>query len=185
MTALLAPNRSAPGGMSENPHLVFVLGGARSGKSAFAEGLVTAHAGPWIYVATAQAFDDEMRARVAAHRERRGADWRTIEAPHDLAEAIVDAPADRPMLVDCLTLWLSNRLLAEQDLRADRDALVAALSRRVAPTVVVSSEVGLSIVPENALARAFRDAAGELHQAVAKLSGRFYLVAAGYPIIVK
>lgn len=171
--------------MTENPHLSLVLGGARSGKSAFAEHLVTAQAGPWSYIATAQAFDDEMRARIAAHRDRRGEDWRIFEAPDALPETILGAPSDRPMLVDCLTLWLSNRLLGKYDLRADRDALIAALSRRSAPTVVVSSEVGLSIVPENALARAFRDAAGELHQAVAKLAGRFYLVAAGYPLTVK
>lgn len=171
--------------MTENSHLTLVLGGARSGKSAFAESLATARPGPWSYIATAQALDDEMRRRIAAHRERRGDMWRTIEAPHRLAEAIVDAPAGRPLLVDCLTLWLSNRLLAEQDLRADRDALLTALSHRAAPTVVVSSEVGLSIVPENALARAFRDAAGELHQAAAKLSARVYLVVAGYPLTVK
>lgn len=171
--------------MTENPRLTFVLGGARSGKSAFAERLVTAQSGPWSYIATAQALDDEMRRRVAAHRERRGDAWRTIEAPHALAQAVVDAPAGRPLLVDCLTLWLSNRLLAEQDLRADRERLVAALSRRAAPTVIVSSEVGLSIVPDNALARAFRDAAGELHQAAAQLSGRVYFIVAGYPLTVK
>jgi adenosyl cobinamide kinase/adenosyl cobinamide phosphate guanylyltransferase len=173
------------GGMIENSHLTLVLGGARSGKSAFAESLVTAHAGPWSYIATAQAFDDEMRARIAAHRDRRGDEWRTIEAPHALAQAVLDAPKDRPMLVDCLTLWLSNRLLAGADLSADREALLAALARRAAPTAIVSSEVGLSIVPENALARAFRDAAGELHQAVAAVSGRLYLVVAGHPLTVK
>ncbi|HEY8064301.1 MAG TPA: bifunctional adenosylcobinamide kinase/adenosylcobinamide-phosphate guanylyltransferase [Methylosinus sp.] len=171
--------------MSENPHLTFVLGGARSGKSAFAEGLVTAEPGPWSYIATAQAFDDEMRARIAAHRERRDGDWRTIEAPQQLAEAALAAPAEQPMLVDCLTLWLSNRLLADADLHADREALLAALAERRAPTVLVSSEVGLSIVPENALARRFRDAAGALHQALARQAGRVYLVVAGYPLTVK
>lgn len=171
--------------MKENPCLTLVLGGARSGKSAFAESLVAAHPAPWSYIATAQAHDEEMRARIGAHRARRGADWRTIEAPQDLPEAVRAAPADRPLLVDCLTLWLSNRLLAEADLSADRAALIAALSARAAPTVVVSSEVGLSIVPENALARAFRDAAGELHQGVARLAGRVALVVAGYPVAVK
>lgn len=171
--------------MTENPHLTFVLGGARSGKSGFAERLVTAGPGPWTYIATAQAFDEEMRSRIAAHRERRAGDWRTIEAPQALAQAIGEAPAEHPLLVDCLTLWLSNRLLAEADLRADRAALLEALAERRAPTVVVSSEVGLSIVPENALARLFRDAAGELHQAVAGAAGRLYLVVAGYPLAVK
>ncbi len=171
--------------MSENPRLTLVLGGARSGKSAYAEGRIARHPAPWTYIATAQAFDAEMRARIAAHRQRRGAGWVTVEAPQELARAILDAPAERPMLVDCLTLWLSNRLLAQADLAIERAALVAALQRRVAPTVIVSCEVGLSIVPENALARAFRDAAGELHQAVARISGRVALTVAGYPLVVK
>ncbi|WP_036292871.1 bifunctional adenosylcobinamide kinase/adenosylcobinamide-phosphate guanylyltransferase [Methylosinus sp. PW1] len=171
--------------MTENPNVTFVLGGARSGKSAFAERLVTAEPGPWTYIATAQAFDAEMQSRIAAHRERRAGDWRTVEAPQALAAAIVAAPPELPLLVDCLTLWLTNRLLAEADLRADRAALLEALAERRASTVLVSSEVGLSIVPENALARRFRDAAGELHQAVATAAGRLYLVVAGYPLVVK
>lgn len=171
--------------MTENPHLTLALGGARSGKSAYAESLVTAHPAPWTYIATALSFDDEMRARIAAHRARRGAGWLCVEAPQALGQAIAQAPVAQPLLVDCLTLWLSNRLLAGADLRADREALIAALRERAAPTVVVSSEVGLSIVPENALARAFRDAAGELHQSVAQIAGRVALTVAGYPLIVK
>ncbi len=171
--------------MSENPHLTLVLGGARSGKSAHGEGLIEKYPAPWTYIATAQAFDAEMRARIAAHRERRGAGWVTVEAPRDLARAVSNAPAERAMLVDCLTLWLSNRLLAGADLAAERAELVAALHGRATPTAVVSAEVGLSIVPENALARAFRDAAGELHQAVARVSGRVVLTVAGYPLTVK
>jgi adenosylcobinamide kinase/adenosylcobinamide-phosphate guanylyltransferase len=171
--------------MSENPRLTLVLGGARSGKSAYAEGRIARHPAPWTYIATAQAFDAEMRARIEAHRQRRGAGWVTVEAPQELARAILDASAERPMLVDCLTLWLSNRLLAGADLATERAALVAALQGRAAPTLVVSSEVGLSIVPDNALARAFRDAAGELHQAVARISGRVALTVAGYPLVVK
>jgi adenosylcobinamide kinase/adenosylcobinamide-phosphate guanylyltransferase len=171
--------------MSENPHLTFVLGGARSGKSAYAERLVMAHPSPWIYIATAQAFDDEMRARIDLHRSRRGEEWRTVEAPQELPQAIGDAPAQAPLLIDCLAIWLSNRMFAEADLVADRAALIAALSSRTAPTVVVSPEVGLSIVPENALARAFRDAAGLMHQEVAKISAHVALVVAGYPVTVK
>jgi adenosylcobinamide kinase/adenosylcobinamide-phosphate guanylyltransferase len=171
--------------MSENPNLTLVLGGARSGKSAYAEGLIEKYPAPWTYIATAQAFDAEMSARIAAHRDRRGAGWTTIEAAQELARAILGAPADRAMLVDCLTLWLSNRLLAGADLSAERVQLVAALRGRAAPTVIVSSEVGLSIVPENPLARAFRDAAGELHQEVARISGRVALTVAGYPLTVK
>lgn len=171
--------------MTESPHLTFVLGGARSGKSAYAERLIEAHPSPWIYIATAQAFDDEMRARIDLHRSRRGGDWRTIEAPQDLPEAINNAPPDAPLLIDCLAIWLSNRMFVEADLVADRTALIAALSSRMAPTVVVSPEVGLSIVPENALARAFRDAAGLMHQEVAKISAHVALVVAGYPVKVK
>ncbi len=171
--------------MKENPHLTLVLGGARSGKSAYAETLILAHPAPWTYIATAEILDEEMRARVDAHRLRRGEDWRTVEAAKALVEAIAHAPADRPLLIDCLTLWLSNRLLGGEDLSADRAALVLALDARAAPTVAVSSEVGLSIVPDNALARSFRDAAGELHQAVARTAGRVALVAAGYPLMVK
>jgi adenosylcobinamide kinase/adenosylcobinamide-phosphate guanylyltransferase len=171
--------------MNENRHLTLVLGGARSGKSAYAERLVTAHSGPWTYIATAQIFDDEMRMRVEAHRARRGEQWRTIEAPQALAQTIAAAPGDQPLLVDCLTLWLSNRLLEGADLVADREALVRILSRRAAPTVIVSSEVGLSIVPDNALSRCFRDASGELHQAVARIAGRVALTVAGYPVPVK
>ncbi len=167
-----------------NPQLALVLGGARSGKSAYAESLVTAHPAPWTYIATAQAFDDEMAARIAAHRRRRDAGWITIEAPQELAQAVAGAP-NAPLLVDCLTLWLSNRLLAGADLAADRAALVEALEGRAAPTVAVSSEVGLSIVPDNALARGFRDAAGELHQAVARIASRVALIVAGHPLIVK
>ncbi|MDJ0450481.1 bifunctional adenosylcobinamide kinase/adenosylcobinamide-phosphate guanylyltransferase [Methylocystis sp. JR02] len=171
--------------MIENPRLTFVLGGARSGKSAYAESLVMAHPGPWTYIATAQAFDDEMRARIATHQARRGGEWRTVEAPQHLPEAIGAAPADLPLLIDCLAIWLSNRMFVEADLIADRAALVAALSAREAPTVVVSPEVGLSIVPENALARAFRDAAGLLHQEVARIAKDVALVVAGYPMKVK
>jgi adenosylcobinamide kinase/adenosylcobinamide-phosphate guanylyltransferase len=170
---------------AENPHLTFVLGGARSGKSAYAEGLVMAHPGPWTYIATAEACDAEMRERIALHRERRGGEWRTVEAPQDLPQAIRGAPADAPLLIDCLAIWLSNRMFVEADLVADRAALVAALAARRAPTVVVSPEVGLSIVPENALARAFRDAAGLLHQDVARIAAHVALVVAGYPVKVK
>lgn len=171
--------------MTENPRLTFILGGARSGKSAYAESLVARHPAPWIYIATAQAFDDEMRSRIERHQSRRGAGWRTVEAPQDLPRAIRDAPTDAPLLVDCLGVWLSNRMHVEADLAADRAALIDALNARRAPTVVVSPEVGLSIVPENALARAFRDAAGELNQAVARISGHVALVVAGIPLLVK
>jgi adenosylcobinamide kinase/adenosylcobinamide-phosphate guanylyltransferase len=172
-------------GDSANSFLTFVLGGARSGKSAYAEGLIMAHPAPWIYIATAEAFDDEMRMRIDAHQARRGGNWRTTEAPQNLPRAIGQASAEAPLLIDCLGIWLSNRMLAGADLAADRAALIVALMARRAPTVVVSPEVGLSIVPENALARAFRDAAGLLHQEVARVSAQVALVVAGYPVKVK
>lgn len=160
-----------------------MLGGARSGKSRHAEALITRLPPPWVYVATAQAFDDEMRARIVEHRGRRAAGWRTIEAPLALADALRDA-GDVPVLVDCLTLWLSNLMLADADLDAAEAALDAALGR-AAPTVLVSNEVGLGIVPDNALARRFRDQAGRLHQRLAARADRVVLTVAGLPLFVK
>ncbi len=128
---------------------------------------------PWTYVATAQAFDDEMAARIAHHRRDRGDGWVTVEAPHDLAAALEEADRGaKPVLVDCLTLWLTNRLLAGADLEADSAALLSVVAGMTSPIVLVSNEVGLGIVPDNALARAFRDAAGRLHQAIAARAER-------------
>jgi adenosyl cobinamide kinase/adenosyl cobinamide phosphate guanylyltransferase len=163
--------------------LTLVLGGARSGKSRFAEDLVTRLPPPWVYIATAQAFDDEMRARVAEHRARRAAGWRTVGAPLDLAAALRDA-GDAPVLVDCLTLWLTNLMVGDSDLEAAAAALDAALER-TAPTVLVSNEVGLGIVPDNALARRFRDEAGRLHQRIAARAGHVVFLVAGLPMFVK
>ena len=165
--------------------LTLVLGGARSGKSRFAEGLVTARPAPWLYLATAQAFDDEMRTRIADHRARRAEGWTTAEVPLDLAAALAAAPAGRPVLVDCLTLWLSNVLLAGRDVEAESGRLAAALAPARGPWVVVSNEVGLGIVPDNALARRFRDAAGWLNQQVAAVADRVVLTVAGLPLEVK
>ena len=171
--------------MKENANLVLVLGGARSGKSVYAESLITLHEPLWVYVATAQAFDQEMQQRIALHQARRKDGWQTVEAPHALPKAIHEAPNKSPLLIDCLGVWVSNRLMHGADLAADRVDLCAALSVRQAPTVVVSPEVGLSIVPENPLARAFRDAAGQLHQDVARIAKSVRFIVAGYPVIVK
>jgi adenosylcobinamide kinase / adenosylcobinamide-phosphate guanylyltransferase len=174
--------------MTAHPQLTLVLGGARSGKSRYAESLVAATPPPWIYVATAQAQDNEMAGRIAHHRARRGAGWHTIEAPHDLAAAIDAAPAGA-ILVDCLTLWLTNRMLAKSDIDGDIDAdtggLEAALARRGGSAVLVSNEVGSGIVPDNALARRFRDLQGRLNQRLAAGADRVILVVAGLPLIVK
>lgn len=168
------------------PPLTLVLGGARSGKSAFAEGLVTRLPGPWLYVATGEARDAEMAERIAHHVRRRGPDWITREVPLDLADLVGEtAAAPRPMLIDCLTLWLSNVMLAERNVEAERARLVNALARAPGPIVAVSNEVGLGIVPDNALARAFRDAQGRLNAAVAREAQSVVLMAAGLPLTLK
>jgi adenosylcobinamide kinase / adenosylcobinamide-phosphate guanylyltransferase len=166
--------------------LTLVLGGARSGKSRHAESLITASAPPpWIYIATAQALDAEMTQRIAHHRARRGVGWQTVEAPHDLAGAIDKAPPDSALLVDCLTLWLTNRMLAEADIEADTAVLEKALARRRGSTVLVSNEVGSGVVPDNALARRFADLQGRLNQRIAARADRVVLVVAGLPLTVK
>jgi adenosylcobinamide kinase/adenosylcobinamide-phosphate guanylyltransferase len=167
------------------PRLTLVLGGARSGKSRFAEGLVTALPSPWTYVATGEAWDDEMKARIALHVSRRGAGWVTHEAPLELADAIRQHDHSSPMLIDCLTLWLTNVMLAERDVEAERKRLIEALSTAPGPIVVVSNEVGLGIVPENALARAFRDEQGRLNADVASCADYVVLMAAGLSLTLK
>ncbi len=168
------------------PRLTLILGGARSGKSRYAEEILTKAPHPWIYIATAQALDNEMEARVTDHKKRRGEKWRTVEAPLDLPEAIANHGAGgQPLLIDCLTLWLSNLLLATRNVAEESDRLLAALGEADGPTVVVSNEVGSGIVPDNQLARAFRDAQGQLNQRVATIADRVVLVAAGLPLTLK
>ena len=171
--------------MPDPSRLTLVLGGARSGKSRHAEALTRRHPPPWRYIATAQALDAEMADRIAEHRARRPDGWITAEAPLDLAGALAAAPDGQPVLVDCLTLWLSNVLLADGDPGPAADRLAAALAAPRGPWVAVANEVGLGIVPENALARRFRDAAGRLNQAVAAAADEVLLVAAGLPLRLK
>ena len=161
---------------------VLVLGGARSGKSRVAEGLLGEAEAP-LYLATATGGDEEMRARIARHRADRGERWRTREVPVELAAALVDEQG--PALVDCLTLWLTNLLLGDHDIAAHAARLEAALAARAGPTVLVSNEVGLGIVPADPLTRRFRDEAGRLNQRVAAASDRVLFVAAGLPIALK
>ena len=165
--------------------LTLVLGGARSGKSRYAEWLIATYPQPWIYVATAEARDDEMAERIAAHRARRDAGWETVEAPQDLADALDATPAGAAVLVDCLTLWLSNLMEGSFDIEAQITRLQAALAARSGPTVLVSNEVGLGIVPDNALARRFRDAQGNLNQRLAGEATRVIMMVAGLPVPVK
>ncbi|MBE0452752.1 bifunctional adenosylcobinamide kinase/adenosylcobinamide-phosphate guanylyltransferase [Roseovarius autotrophicus] len=167
------------------PRLTLVLGGAASGKSAFAEALVLRSGAAPVYLATAEAHDAEMRAKLARHRTRRGTAWRTVEAPRDLAPALGGMTGEEVVLLDCATMWLSNHLLAESDLAQAESALFAALDACHAPVVVVSNEVGLSVVPENALARRFRDAQGGLNQRLAARAGLVIMVAAGLPLVLK
>jgi adenosylcobinamide kinase / adenosylcobinamide-phosphate guanylyltransferase len=166
------------------PRLTFVLGGARSGKSSFAEALISCATPPWLYVATAEARDEELAERILRHKRERGAEWRTLEVPLDLAPAL-DGAGPGPALVDCLTLWLSNVLLANRNLDEECDRLIATLTAVPGPLVVVSNEVGLGIVPETALGRVFRDAQGKLNQHVAALADRVVLLVAGLPLTLK
>jgi adenosylcobinamide kinase/adenosylcobinamide-phosphate guanylyltransferase len=172
-------------GIIESPHLTLVLGGARSGKSRYAEALIGRLPPPWIYVATAQALDEEMTARIDEHRRRRDERWRTIEAPRDLAGALHAAPFRATILIDCLTLWLSNLLLAGADLDGETTRLEDTLAELQGCAVAVANEVGLGIVPDNALARKFRDAAGRLNQRLAARADRVVFLVAGIPIAVK
>jgi adenosylcobinamide kinase/adenosylcobinamide-phosphate guanylyltransferase len=167
------------------PRLTLVVGGARSGKSAFAERLITATTRPRRYIATAQAWDDEMHTRIAQHQRDRGGDWLTVEAPLDLAAALSAARPSEVVLVDCATLWLTNHLLADHDLPAQTETLVLSLASSPAPVVIVSNEVGWGIVPDNALARRFRDEQGKLNQRLAAEADLVVTVIAGLPLVLK
>jgi adenosylcobinamide kinase/adenosylcobinamide-phosphate guanylyltransferase len=166
------------------PRISLVLGGARSGKSRYAESLIGER--PAIYIATAEAHDDEMADRIRRHQARRGANWTTREAPVELAAVLrIESQPGRVVLVDCLTLWLSNLLGAGRDPAADSAALIECLSGLPAPVIFVANEVGLGIVPDNALARQFRNDAGRLNQQIAGIADRVVFVAAGLPLILK
>ena len=169
------------------PEVTLILGGARSGKSAFAEGLVEQAKLDPVYLATGRAFDPEMEARITDHRERRGDAWRTVEEPLGLSEALKrEARRDRIVLVDCLTLWVTNLMLEDRDIAAESSRLAETLaSDLTGPVVLVSNEVGLGIVPDNRMARDFRDHAGRLHQTVAALASTVWFVAAGLPLKMK
>lgn len=166
-------------------NLTLVLGGASSGKSAHAEAVVTATGRPRVYIATAEAWDTEMAAKIARHRDLRGPAWRTIESPRDLPAALGTVTAAEAVLIDCATLWLTNLLLAEADLAAAEEALLAAIARCPAPVVIVSNEVGQGIVPDNALARRFRNAQGGLNRRLAAEAATVTAVLAGLPLTLK
>lgn len=172
--------------MTDTSRSVLVLGGARSGKSRFAEDLVKAAGGQAHYIATGRAWDDEMRERITHHRDRRGEEWITHEAPVDIVSVLreIDAP-DNVVLIDCLTLWLTNLMMEEADIEAAFSLLEQHIGKARARLIFVSNEVGLGIVPENRMAREFRDHAGRLHQRVAAIAGEVYFIAAGLPLKMK
>jgi len=162
-----------------------VLGGARSGKSRYAEGLVAASGKSKIYIATGQARDAEMGERIAMHQAQRGQGWQTFEAPLDIVSPILAAQAGQVLLVDCLTLWLSNLMEGAHSIAEYSGALTAAIEQTAGELVLVSNEVGLGIVPDNKLAREFRDHAGRLNQQVAAACEHVVFVAAGLPMVLK
>ncbi|MDH5747964.1 MAG: bifunctional adenosylcobinamide kinase/adenosylcobinamide-phosphate guanylyltransferase [Rhodospirillales bacterium] len=164
--------------------LTLVLGGQRSGKSAYAESLI-GHDRVAVYVATAEAGDREMAARIEIHRQRRGASWTTVEEPLDLAGALKALDGGVPVLVDCLSIWAANLLAAGRDVAEETAGLVAVVKTLTFPVVMVSSETGLGVIPANALARAYLDAAGAMNQTVAAAAKRVVLVVAGIPVTVK
>ena len=178
--------------MSILPALTLVLGGARSGKSSFAEQLCLDHCAQVkvdraIYVATAEAGDHEMQRRIAVHRQRRGLAWQTLEEPLDLIGVISrQANPQQPILIDCLTLWLSNLMQKNRPIDQEGDDLLKVFrGRALPPVVMVSNEVGMGIVPDNKLARQFRDEAGRLNQKIAATANRVVLMAAGLPLSLK
>jgi adenosylcobinamide kinase / adenosylcobinamide-phosphate guanylyltransferase len=165
--------------------VILITGGARSGKSTRAEARARAFPGQPIYVATAEALDAEMNERIASHRARRGSDWIEREVPLDLVEALLETDGGGARLVDCLTLWLSNLLHSKREWSREVTRLANVLPRQNSAVVLVTNEVGLGIVPDNALARAFRDAAGIMNQTVAAMADEVEFVVAGLPMKLK
>lgn len=166
-------------------NVTFILGGAASGKSAFAEQLCANTGKDKVYWATAQIFDTEMREKVSRHLEQRGSGWATVEEPETAAKVLDPLNSRQVCLMDCATMWLTNHLLAEHDLNAATDELLAAISRCQADLVIVSNETGLGIVPENKLARRFREAQGRLNIALAARADTVVQVTAGLPLVLK
>ena len=170
--------------------LVFITGGARSGKSGFAVTEAEKAGDRLVYIATATAGDPEMEERIRRHRDERGNGWETIEEPLDLAGTVKRIPPERVIVIDCLTLWLTNLLMQNSEGfedRAKQEAVrvAAALKAYEGDVFVVSNEVGLGLVPENALARIFRDAAGAVNRKMAEAADEVYLVVSGLPLKIK
>lgn len=167
------------------PPFTLITGGARSGKSACAERLAFGSGLKRRYIATAQAFDTEMAERIRQHREDRGPDWETFETPFDAAPAVAAAPGGSVTLFDCATLWLTNHLLAENDIGNETEVLLIALAAARGPVIMVTNEVGQGIVPGDALSRRFRDEQGRLNQRLAQQAGLVVAVMCGLPLALK
>jgi adenosylcobinamide kinase / adenosylcobinamide-phosphate guanylyltransferase len=165
--------------------ITLILGGARSGKSRYAEKLAEGTL-KRVYIATAEPIDEEMRSRIDQHREERGTGWITREAPLDLAAALMESAADDGLvLIDCITVWLGNLMHHQRDTPSEVDRLCQALGRATGHVIVVANEVGLGIVPDNALARRFRDEAGRANQRIAAIADEVIFMAAGLPLVFK
>ena len=164
---------------------ILVTGGARSGKSRYAEQRTRELGSAPVYIATAEAFDAEMADRIAQHQQRRGPEWQTINAPLDLSQALKEADGRGPCLVDCLTIWLNNLMFHERDIAAATQELISVIHKRVDPVILVTNEVGSGIVPENALARRFRDEAGRMNQTMAEAVDEVYVSISGVPLKLK
>ncbi len=166
-------------------NLTLILGGASSGKSAYAERMVLATKRTPVYLATGQAGDGEMAGKIARHQARRGPEWQLIEAPLDICTPLRGLGARQVALLDCLTLWLSNHLEVGHDIEAETTRLLDAIASTEAQVIAVSNELGLGLVPATPLGRAFRDAQGVLNQRVAAAAARVTFVAAGLPLNLK
>lgn len=167
------------------PKLSLILGGAASGKSAYAENLIKSHSASKYYIATANVWDAEIEMKVAAHRSARGPDWTTLEAPMDVVHALKSLSAADTVLIDCATMWLSNHLLENSALEAEQLKMLAALNDCPASIVIVSNEVGHGIVPDNALARKFREAQGRLNIELAQTADLVVFITAGLAQVLK
>jgi adenosylcobinamide kinase / adenosylcobinamide-phosphate guanylyltransferase len=165
--------------------IILVTGGARSGKSALAERLAQSCGNKVIYIATSEPFDDEMQSRIDRHRARRDASWRTVDAPLELPDMLVQTDWDAPRLVDCLTMWLNNLIYHNRDVGDEMNRLIKVISEQQADLVMVTNEIGSGLVPQTAEARKFRDLAGELNQMVAQAASQVYLSVSGISVKIK
>ena len=171
--------------MQKRRDITLILGGTSSGKSAWAERYVLEQGQKVGYIATAQALDAEMKEKIAQHRGRRGDEWTTREEPLNIISCFDAFPAEKPILLDCATLWLSNLVLAEKNVAAESSAFIDYLHNYTGKLVIVSNETGLSVVPHTRIGRDFQKAQGQLNQQLAALADRVVLIVSGLPLLLK